>query len=85
MSRQLTLFGSLAKSKDFIIYKDPEEEYQCFIERFCLRARKRAGNNFVRKKAYEDAQTQWRNEFKNNPGKINNFLQLQKDERPFKR
>ncbi len=39
MSRQLTLFGSMAKLKDFIIQKAPEDDSKFFIESLCLRAR----------------------------------------------
>ena len=35
---QVTLFGSFAKpkTKKYICYKNPQGNYECFVERYCL-------------------------------------------------
>ena len=40
--RQVTLFNTFAREKtnEYVIYKKPNNDYECFVERFCLRNKK---------------------------------------------
>jgi hypothetical protein len=60
MSKQLTLFGTRAVAKSFIVYRDPNGDYECFIERYCLRAKKTRGQiNNQRKKSRKKSRNTW--------------------------
>jgi hypothetical protein len=84
MSKQLTLFGTRAVAKSFIVYRDPNGDYECFIERYCLRAKKTRGqiNN---QRIHVQAQNEWKNVYKGNQEKIQEYLVLQGNEKPFVR
>jgi len=67
----------------FIVYKDPTTKYEKYIERFCLRAKKK--NPYQQKKdIVSDAQKAWKI-IKNNIAEIETYLQLRQGERPFAR
>ena len=83
--RQLTLFGTVAtvKSNKFVIYENPNGNYQCFIERFCLREKQ----NNVHKKNKDlvhEAQEEWKKVAKNIDAQ-SEFLKLRDGEKTFVR
>ena len=84
MSKQLTLFGTHVVSKNYIIYRDPKGDYESFIERYCLRAKRERGQ-ISTKKIHAEAQNEWKTVYKGNEEKIRNYLILQEDEKPFVR
>ena len=61
MAKQLTLFGSVARSdsadKNSSIYKNPVGSYQCFIERYYQRNRK---SGKTRQQIVTEAQALWK-------------------------
>ena len=82
--KQRTLFGSFAKEKSklvFIVYKNPKEGYESFVERYCLRNRT---VNMKKEDVVEKAQKEWRS-FKNDEQKLKDYLQLKPGEKPFVR
>ena len=83
MSRQLTLFGAVAKqkSKKYIIYKNPTGPYESFIERHCLR-----DTNPHKKKELltMEAQADWSKLSKDSAG-LEEYLKLRNGEKPFVR
>ena len=85
MSKQLTLFGTCARStKSYIIYRDPKGDYECFIERYCLRARRERGH-IANQKIVAEAQSKWKNIYKGNHAKLEEFFVLQENEKEFAR
>ena len=85
MSKQLTLFGTCARStKSYIIYRDPKGDYECFIERYCLRARRERGH-IANRKIVAEAQSKWKNIYKGNHAKLEEFFVLQENEKEFAR
>jgi len=55
----------------FIVYRDPKNSYESFVERFCLRGR--ASNRFAEKKdLVSDAEFVWREKkFSSNKDTLN--------------
>ena len=85
MSKQLTLFGTCAKStKSYIIYRDPKGDYECFIGRYCLRAKRERGH-IANQKIVAEAQSKWKNIYKGNNAKLDGFFVLQENEKEFAR
>ncbi len=82
MSKQLTLFGTHAPSKTHVIYRYPKGDYECFVERYCLHAKKES-TIFNRQKIHGEAQTAWKNLYRSNKEKLQEFLALRKNEDPF--
>ena len=85
MSKQLTLFGTCARStKNYIIYRNPKGDYECFIERYCLRARRERGH-IANQKIVAEPQSKWKNIYKGNHAKLEEFFVLQENEKEFAR
>lgn len=84
MSKQLTLFGTYAPSKTHIIYRYPKGDYKCFVERYCLRA-KENGRFLNIQKTHAEAQTVWKNIYRENKDKLQAYLALQTNELPLVR
>ena len=64
MNQQLTLFGTRAVSKDsYVVYRNPTGEYESFIERYCLRARRDRGY-ITNQNIVAEAQSMWKNVYK---------------------
>ena len=61
MPRQVTLFGTCAKekTKKYIIFKNPRGKYEEYVERYCLRAKKKDRNS-TKKYLLTDAQHAWK-------------------------
>ena len=81
MSKQLTLFGTCAS---YIIYRDQKGDYECFIECYCLRARRERGQ-IANQKIVAEAQSKWKNVYKGNHAKLEEFFVLQENEKEFAR
>ena len=79
--KQRTLFGTVAKEKPYFAYKSPTGDYECFIERYCLRKEKQE-----KKKCdlLKEAQGAW-GKVKKDEQQIKKFLELQQGEKPFVR
>ena len=75
--KQVTLFGE--KSNKFVCYKDPQNEYECFIERYCLR-NWAEGKGDKKDQIVKNAQDAWKNTPREN---VAEFLKLRDAERPF--
>ena len=77
--KQQTLFGGIAKEKSskFYVYRDPKNDYECFIERYCLRNK----NGFVPKQQLvKNAQEAWS---KHDKERRDAFLVLRPGEKSF--
>ena len=86
MKRQMTLFGTRAKEKGYFIHRDPQDRYQCFVERFCLRAKAASKSGHIDLQAvHKKAQNAWTEGYKGNEGKIEAYLALKENEKPFVR
>ena len=70
--------------KRAIIYRDPKEDYGCFIEHYCLRARRERGH-IANQKIAAEAQSKSKNIYKENHGKLDEFFVLQENEKEFTR
>ena len=68
----------------YIIYRDPQGDYESFIERYCLRAKRERGQ-INTNKIHAEAQNEWKTVYKGNEEKIKNYLILQENEKPFVR
>ena len=67
----------------YIVYRDPKNSYESFIERFCLR--EKAKNVFIEKKELvKKGQYAWREgEFSTKKEKLEEYLRLLPGEKPF--
>ena len=85
MSKQLTLFGTIAreKSNKYICYKNPTGNYECFVERFSLR-RRELNPNKRKKILVEEAQEAWKKLAKDIAAQ-EEYLKLRKGEKEFVR
>ena len=84
MSKQLTLFGTFVPTTNHILYRYPKGDYECFVECYCLRAKKdRAIFNL--KNVHAKTRTAWKDVYKGNKEKLEEFLALQKNEDSFVR
>ena len=86
--RQITLFNTFAreKTKEYVIYKKPNNDYECFVERFCLR--NKPGTSMMNKKTLTDKANELWREVSKGEGKkerITEFLKLKPGEQPFVR
>ena len=54
---QKSKFSHLKKTRP---YKNPKNDYECFIERYCLREKSRLKASFTKQKAVERGQTEWK-------------------------
>lgn len=61
MPRQVTLFGTCAKEKTnkYIIFKKTLGKYQEYVERYCLREKKKL-KKATKKDLFRDAQCAWK-------------------------
>ena len=67
----------------FIVYRDPQTDYESFIERFCLRQRK-LNINEAKKVLVDKAISFWKSEsLSKNKEKLNQFLELKDGEKKF--
>lgn len=82
--KQRTIFGGIAKdnSKLYCVYKNPSSDFECIVERFCLRERKKTGK--PNKELVPQAHDFWK-EIKGDQVKIKEFLELKLNEKPFVR
>ena len=67
-----------------MVYRDPKEGSESFIERFCLRKRKQ--DRYADKKIMvDDANRLWREKYKKDSVALREYLRLQEGENPFER
>jgi len=53
--KQLTLFGGFARKKyKYFVYANPQNDYENYVERYCLR-----NGGKTKQKVVEDAQSSW--------------------------
>ena len=69
--------------KKYVIYKNPKDGYESFVERYCLR--KRNENVSISKsKLLEQSNRMWKSEeLGKNPEALNKYLELRIGEKPF--
>ena len=87
MSKQLNLFGEKVyiATKSYVVYKSPSPGYECFVERYCLRAI-RNGDQSTKKELVEKAQKTWKSEgYTKDKEKLERFLVLRNGEKDFTR
>ena len=63
MSKQLNLLGEKGyiATKSYVLYKSPSLGYECFLERYCLKAI-RNGDQSTKKEILQKAQSTWKSE-----------------------
>ena len=86
--KQLTLFGTVLKqkTKKYFCDKDPQGDYECFIERYCLHQHKNGRKDKI--VLVEEAQKTWKEEYakaKDRSLKVEEYLELRPEEIPFVR
>ena len=87
MSKQLNLFGekSYIATKSYAVYKNLSPRYECFLERYCLRAI-RNGDQVTKKEIVQKDQSTWKSEgYAKDKEKLEFFLVLRNGEKYFAR
>ena len=86
--KQTTIFGLMAKQKTFYCYENPSNDYECFVERYCLRNK---GSGIDRRNLIDEAISVWQKDYKtikkkeDRKVKVEKFLELKRGEKPFVR
>ena len=86
--KQVDLFGFAAAKGNFYCYRDPSNDHECFVERYCLR-NKSSGKS--KRGLVDEAVSVWKNDFKTVKDKkerelkVAEFLKLKPGEKPFVR
>ena len=78
MSKQLNLFGEKAyiARKRYVAYKNPSPGYECFVERYCLRAISN-GDQSTKKELVQKTQSKRKSEgYAKDKTKLELFLML---------
>ena len=82
--RQTSIFGTFVKeNKDYIVYKDPKNAFEKYVERHCLREKKIAPTK-TKFQLNEAAVASW-NSVKGNDRALQEFLKLREGEKEFSR
>ena len=83
MSKQFNLFGKLVKvkTKKYVCYKNPKDNYESVIERFCLRKRKENPRE-KKSETVKSAKEYW-NEICKDADKVTQFIKLRPNEKDF--